>query len=389
MAGIGSEAVGGLSALQASRRQRIMDQIAQQERERAALVQDRNFNLQSRQLDQNDQFRRDQLAETTRQHDLADEDKKIGLANTLADQIPPGAELTPTDPAVGMLQTGGRGALLTHQDPNLASTSYTGASTLPGGPAPIKGTLRVASQAAKPEHYVKSASAKQLDTDADNKRQTDALKQAGENQDWKNSIAQELADLKAGQAPKTPDPQPQIFYDGNGKPHAIQFSGGQSREIPLPSGGPDLAGKTSPITTQMRTQANSASRVGSHVEDVQGLIDEADKRGLLGPALGRWSDFLAGSVGSTGNPDDDFLLGELRMGLSNLKSGFAMVHGGARGGGSPGMAARWDKILNSGKMDKHELTGALTEMKKWLDSYASQAPTSGGGTKIKSITEIK
>lgn len=128
--------------------------------------------------------------------------------------------------------------------------------------------------------------------------------------------------------------------------------------------------KTPPLNAQIQNRMNSAQQVGSHIPEIRSEIEAADAAGVLGPMMGRWADYLAGNVGSTGDPTKDRMLGKLRTDISNIKTGFAMVHGGARGGGSPQLAARWDSIINSGKMSKQELLGAIDGIDTWLKSYA-------------------
>lgn len=185
--------------------------------------------------------------------------------------------------------------------------------------------------------------------------------------------------MEEGRAPQSggQGPQPQIFYDSTGKPHAIRFTGDGTAEIPLPEG---IVGKTSPITGQIWNRVNASKQVGNHIDEIRAEIEEADRRGLLGPTLGRWNEFLAGRAGSTGDEANDVLLGKLRMDVSAIKSGFAMVHGGARGGSSITLAQRWDKVMDSGKMSKGELMGALDGIQGWLNSYATD-PTKAEETK--------
>jgi hypothetical protein len=181
------------------------------------------------QLDQNDELKRLQIESTRATQQGVQQDRQIGLAHTLADQIPKDTALAPTDPAVGILRTGGRGSLLQHQDPALASTAYSGASTLPTPGQSMQGTNTVTANAGNPEQYIKLASQKQLDTEAERGRKTDAdaqratdaearLAESSRYHDLLNRVAEgqlgvaqlraELAksqaDQKAAQGPKLP-----------------------------------------------------------------------------------------------------------------------------------------------------------------------------------------
>lgn len=149
---------------------------------------------------------------------------------------------------------------------------------------------------------------------------------------------------------------------------------------------PDAAKKLAgggdvPLATPatVRQRKNMADRVKEHVPETMTMLEEADKKGLLGPVLGRWSDFLANKVGSTGNAETDDLMGQLAFNLSGLRTGFANVHGGARGGGSIQMANMWKEIFNSKQMSKERLMGALKQEQKWLDTYGTQSKEGAGG----------
>lgn len=150
---------------------------------------------------------------------------------------------------------------------------------------------------------------------------------------------------------------PQLLNRGTGTTSPIKDAGGADVG-PAPSG-------------QEKNRKNMADSVGSHLADLQSEIDEADSRGLLGPGRGRVADFLSKGVGSTGNPANDELLGQLHLDLSAVRSGFASLHG--RGGANSGVAKDLLDQMNAKNMSRAELTGALKSMKKWVDSYAGKS----------------
>lgn len=132
-------------------------------------------------------------------------------------------------------------------------------------------------------------------------------------------------------------------------------------------------------SAQSRNRQDMAERVSSHFDDIQQMLDEADKRGLLGPLAGRtFNDFMAGRIGSTGNKDDDELLGELRQNLSLARSGLGSLHG--RGGANIGIVQSLEKNMDAGHMSYAELSGALHAMKNWVNSYAKKTPSGGGAS---------
>lgn len=151
MAGLGSEGAYGVGAVQALLRQRFLDQLAAEDRARKATLEDRAFSLQSRQLDQTDQSRRDQLAETARAHDLAAQAQQATQAQHIADTLPPQTFIPETDPAVNLVERGGFGSLLQKQEPTLPmGKDFVG--PMPNGETPqeaqvgrVRGRLKLAS----------------------------------------------------------------------------------------------------------------------------------------------------------------------------------------------------------------------------------------------------
>lgn len=157
--------------------------------------------------------------------------------------------------------------------------------------------------------------------------------------------------------------------------------------------GTSIAGR---LPQGIQSRIYTARGVLAHMTDVNDEIDEADRRGLLGPLEGRWSDFLAGKVGSTGNAANDELLGQLHADLKLLTSGTVAAHFQSRGG--QGMMQGFQDMLDTGKFSKAQLKGAIGAMKNWLEKYGqnpNQLPIPGdksngnSGVKILSIEEVK
>jgi len=204
--GLGLSGAYGASAAADGFRELLKQRIAA--KHYADLQQQQQFEngLQTRRLDQTDTDRSDRLAETVREHQAADLDRSVGRASALADQIPSGTVMPGSDPGVAMLQTGGRGSLLTAKG---IPTPEAPASLLANDAPPVgdlPGTI-ASSPTMKGRLFLKGASTKQQndaalqsDRTADNLRADAALKDRSEQQDWKNSIAQQLADLKGARA---------------------------------------------------------------------------------------------------------------------------------------------------------------------------------------------
>lgn len=250
--GIGLQGAFGNDALFSLLHQRKMEQMqaAQQafENQRRLAADQRA----QQGLDLQAKMRQDQLAEQTRQHNLETQDRQIGLANNLAEQIPGGTFLPQSDPAVGMLRTGGRGSLLTAQ-PAQPALPEDFQGPLPEGQA----------RTAMPSGFIKTTTTKQREASTQ-----DALKQSqaesrlqqmqdqlgatwerlrlqGDSNDLRGQLAKQAADLaqarlelerqKAAEA-ASKMPQPQFFNDANGATHAVIFDKGQFKEVPLPKG---------------------------------------------------------------------------------------------------------------------------------------------------------
>ncbi len=157
-----------------------------------------------------------------------------------------------------------------------------------------------------------------------------------------------------------PGQTPSLVNRGNGVATPIKDASGKPLDPSVPAA--------------LQQQRTNATNVLSHVRDVEREADEINKLGLMGPVGGRWADFMAGRIGAgelaAGDPQKAELLGAFRTDVGLLKSGMAMVHGGARGGGSIGMAARMDALINADKMDLPLFKGATSSFRKWLTQYA-------------------
>lgn len=169
--GIGLQGAYAADSLQQLLARRKAEQLLAEHFATEQANKQQEFGLRQRSLDQNDQFRNDQLA---LQRDTAEQtakDRQVGLANTIADQLPPGQFMAPNDPAVGFLRSGGRGSLLTEQQ---ARPAVDVGPLLPGdtGGARQQGFIKSASQ--KQQEDLR----KQSDTEADNARQAKATAEA-------------------------------------------------------------------------------------------------------------------------------------------------------------------------------------------------------------------
>lgn len=124
-------------------------------------------------------------------------------------------------------------------------------------------------------------------------------------------------------------------------------------------------------TGSVRSMGETAVTVLPHIEQLRQTIDEAAKAGLLGPLRGRVSAFLAGRIGSTGDPKIDNLLGRLKGQDSLMSSAMLRTHFGARGG--QGLYGKFIDLLDTGKATPEMLNGVLDDFKNYAEGYAQAA----------------
>jgi hypothetical protein len=164
-----------------------------------------------------------------------------------------------------------------------------------------------------------------------------------------------------------------VGNDSQGRPLFADKAGNISLGN-VPGGGPVMPKSSTMPTSSTRGSAEFASALVPHVQQMRNLIQQADAKGYIGPVAGRvYGDFLAGKVGTTGNPDADALLGNLRTTDSLIKSGMLRTHFGARGGQQ--MYQNFSNMLNSGKQTAAMMNGSLDSMSSFLKGYAQAGNT--------------
>lgn len=303
-------ATGAYAAL----RQMIADKIAAEERARRAMVEDRSFGLQNRQLDLQDQMRRDQLAETTRQHSLADAEQQARTDASLNDNIPAGREIGAGSPVFGRLERIGALApkpLQVDAPPtSLAADPTAGAQELPGtvanAPSPIVGRL-----------YTKQASEKQATTAAaaEDKR---AVAEATAADKATQRTEQAARDTEIGRHNKAMENKPAPVstvtiqtVDENGKP--------VTRVVPKSEAiGKSYAAKPSATTEGRLASAEAVTQTGN---DIIAKVSDPQYAKSLGSVMGRYSklqDFI-------GNPPPEF--SELAGAIESYALANMGVHG--------------------------------------------------------------
>jgi hypothetical protein len=165
--GQGLQLAGASDALWQLLAQRKAESIAAQQYADKQKQQEFQNTLDVRGMEQNDALRRDQLARQTKNDQLADEDRRLRIGTQMNDQIPAGF-LPQGNQAVGFLRSVGAGQDVPATQP--MGPDFVG--PMPNGESPQE------AQVGRPAGFLKMASAKQLDTEADNQRQATTAAQA-------------------------------------------------------------------------------------------------------------------------------------------------------------------------------------------------------------------
>lgn len=175
--------------------------------------------------------------------------------------------------------------------------------------------------------------------------------------------------LKALENKNKPTKKSYAGNDEEGNPILSDTEGKFYNSEGQPYTGKILPKSSTMPTSTTRSSAEFASTLMPHLDRLDQLIDQADKAGLVGPVKGRiFNDFLAGKIGSTGDPKTDALLGELRAFDSLAKSGTLKVHFGSRGGQQ--MYEKFNDMLNSGKQSATSMHGAIAGIRDFMKGYA-------------------
>lgn len=171
------------------------------------------------------------------------------------------------------------------------------------------------------------------------------------------------------------------LFDANGQPIVFNNKDKNPKPIIVPTnsvgGGNQTKIQLTP-TSQTRSSGEFASTILPHIDTLKTLIANADAKGYIGPMGGRYQSFMSGKVGSTGDPQADYLLGQLRSTKDFLASGTMKAHVGARGGGD--LLEHFLADMDTGKQSAQVLYGELDALKPFMEGY--QQAGRGGLSKI-------
>jgi hypothetical protein len=118
------------------------------------------------------------------------------------------------------------------------------------------------------------------------------------------------------------------------------------------------------LTSNIKDTMEAAKHGLTHLPRIYAQIDQMERDDKLGPIMSKWSDFMAGTVGT------DEEAARLRFNIGLMDTLLAKAHGGARGGGNPTMMKHFADLLSSKNMNAKTLRGTLQEAEIWLKEYA-------------------
>jgi hypothetical protein len=153
---------------------------------------------------------------------------------------------------------------------------------------------------------------------------------------------------------------------GGGQDHGalVVFPNGQiTRATPgmvLPAGTQTVSGwaEAGRPTTQLRQAGARAAIVHSRVPAVLAALDNAADQ--LGPAAGRWNEFMTFKVGAPNSQ-----MADLRGQLLALSSAIALAH--AYGRLPENLREEFDAALNSPKLDAENLKATIKAIDPWME----------------------
>jgi hypothetical protein len=224
--------------------------------------------------------------------------------------VPMGGVVDPT--LAGQARSSGLGSQLQHQDPILASTSFSSIADA-GQKTPTLRGARVIENAGHGEQDVNLGSSAQQAAAQARQDKIDAAQSAAAERAASQATAaadrENLARVVAGLKQPGQGPQPQLFFDKDGKPHAIQFQNGVANEIKLPD---NITGKTAPSTKLSSQQQSEVENYDAVLREATRINSLLKKTGLdqdNNPLASHSRAFIAQKLGVTADdPSVDQLL---------------------------------------------------------------------------------
>lgn len=177
----------------------------------------------------------------------------------------------------------------------------------------------------------------------------------------------------AGAAEPAP-PAPTIVTiagpDGQAIPAVVDKKTRTARPINVEGGG--VAEKPDPLTASSKQLGETAHVLIPKMDTVLKRLEDPAFAERLGPAVGRWNEFMAGKVGA-GDPE----FAALRATIGLLQTGTMRAHVGARGGAA--MMQKFEGLFNADHMDVPTLRASLGAVRDFLKGYEGMRYPKAGG----------
>jgi hypothetical protein len=173
------------------------------------------------------------------------------------------------------------------------------------------------------------------------------------------------------------DPQeswgaPAQFFNEQGQPVLVQSSNrGAIRSPQMPGGASTKTG----LTAATRQLGETAKAIIPVFDKWIGRLGNPRDPLIakLGPYMGRWNEFMAGSVGK-GDPDFAYFRSQLGL----LQTGTMRAHVGQRGGTA--LLDKFEKMFNGKTMDAATLKSSMQGIRDFLTIYRDEVyPEQAGG----------
>lgn len=130
------------------------------------------------------------------------------------------------------------------------------------------------------------------------------------------------------------------------------------------------------VDNAARERSLLATALLPHIDEVKSLIQEAKDKGEYGVLKSRWNDFLTGKIGE--DTSQGKIFSRIATNLAFLGTATAMVHGGLRGGSSPGMIDHWDQAIKA--PDPDTALQELSVVREWINGYKNIARNASAQT---------
>jgi hypothetical protein len=158
----------------------------------------------------------------------------------------------------------------------------------------------------------------------------------------------------------------------DGSPHNVAWNTKTNKVSEIPTGPIPIQPKgTSAPTQAMKTAAYRANTALAGIPDVMADIDRMGDK--LGPAMGRWNDFMQGKGGFN---DPDFA--GLRTDMTMLSTAVTLAH--AQGRMSDALRQDFQTMLNQPKQTPQNIKATLGRVQKWMERQSNVNQVGGGVT---------